>query len=189
MPHTPARDASGARKRAATGANVGNGASPDGGKGRIVKWFGTFTDIHDLKMAEEALRESDEQARRQNAELENIYQATPVGLSLLDRDFRFVRLNETMAKIEGASVEQALGREAREAPPIMADRLEPVFKRVIRTGRPIMNLEIRAETLREPGVERDWLASYYPVKAADGSVQGIGCVVLDITERKRAEEV
>ncbi len=169
-------------------ANVGNGASPDGGKGRIVKWFGTFTDIHDLKMAEEALRESEEQARRQNAELENIYQATPVGLSLLDRDFRFVRLNETMAKIEGASVAQALGRTAREVTPKMADRLEPVFKRVIRTGRPIMNLEIRAENPREPGVERDWLASYYPVKAADGSVQGVGCVVLDITERKRAEE-
>src|SRR5262249_54465184 len=92
----------------------GNGVALNGGKGRIVKWFGTFTDIHDLKMAEEALRESEEQARRQSAELENIYQAAPVGLSLLDRDFRFVRLNETMAKIEGSPVEQALGREARE---------------------------------------------------------------------------
>jgi PAS domain S-box-containing protein len=168
--------------------NGGNGVGLNGGKGRIVKWFGTFTDIHDLKMAEEALRESEEQARRQNAELENIYQATPVGLSLLDRDFRYVRLNETMAKIEGASVTQALGRMAREVTPIMANRLEPVFKRVIKTGRPIMNLEIRAEAPREPGLDRDWLVSYYPVKAADGSVQGIGCVVLDITERKRSEE-
>jgi PAS domain S-box-containing protein len=169
-------------------ANAGNGAALDGGKGRIVKWFGTFTDIHDLKIAEEALRESEEHARRQNAELENIYQATPVGLSLLDRDFRFVRVNETMARIDGASVSRSLGRTAREVTPEIADRLEPVFKRVVKTGRPIMNLEIRVETPREPGVERDWLASYYPVKAADGSVQGIGCVVLDITERKRAEE-
>ncbi len=165
-----------------------NGAAGEGGKGRIVKWFGTFTDVHDLKVVQEALRESEEQARRQNAELENIYQATPVGLSLLDRDFRFVRLNETMAKIDGATVERALGRTAREVTPKMADRLEPVFKRVMRTGQPIMNLEIRAETPRQPGIERDWLASYYPVKAADGSVQGIGCVILDITERKRAEE-
>ncbi|MBO0859066.1 MAG: PAS domain-containing protein [Chloracidobacterium sp.] len=169
-------------------AGGGNGVTHNGVKGRIVKWFGTFTDIHDLKMAEEALRESEEQARRQNAELENIYQATPVGLSLLDRDFRYVRLNETMAKIDGASVDRALGRTAREVTPKMADRLEPVFKRVIKTGRPFMNLEIRAEAPCEPGVGRDWLASYYPVKAADGSVQGIGCVVLDITERKRAEE-
>src|SRR5262249_59489414 len=108
----------------------------------IVKWFGTFTDIHDLKMAEEALRESEERPRGKKAELENIYQATPVGLSLLDRDFRYVRLNETMAKIEGASVEQALGRSARDVTPKMADRLEPIFKRVVRTGRPILNREI-----------------------------------------------
>jgi PAS domain S-box-containing protein len=52
-----------------------------------------------------------------------------------------------------------------------------------------MNQEIHGATPLQPGVERDWLASYYPLKAADGSVQGVGSVVLEITERKRAEEV
>ncbi|MGH9752770.1 MAG: PAS domain-containing protein, partial [Blastocatellia bacterium] len=177
------------RKRDGENGAVGarNGATLDSGKGRILKWFGTFTDIHDLKITEDALRLSEEHARQQNAELETIYQATPVGLSLLDRDFRIMRINETLAEIDGVTVDQALGRTTRELTPGVADRLEPIFKRVIKTGRPIMNIEIHGETPREPGVERDWLASYYPVKAADGSVQGVGCVVLEITERKRAE--
>ncbi len=175
------------RGRLTFGANGGNAPLLSGDKGKVVKWFGTFTDIHDLKMAEEALRESEEQARRQNAELENIYQTAPVGLALVDRDFRFMRINETLAGINGGAANESLGRTVREILPGLAERLEPVYKRIIRTGRPIMNLDIHGVTTREPGIERDWLASYYPVKATDGSVQGIGCMVLEITERKRAE--
>ncbi len=45
------------------GANGGNGAMSNDEKGRIVKWFGTFTDIHNLKMAEAGVRESEERLR------------------------------------------------------------------------------------------------------------------------------
>ena len=34
---------------------------------------------------------------------------------------------------------------------------------------------------------RHWLASYYPVRV-DGEIIGVGNVVVDITERKEAEE-
>ena len=39
--------------------------------GRIVRWFGVSTDIHDRKLAEEALRASDEQLREAHARLED----------------------------------------------------------------------------------------------------------------------
>ncbi|MGE0130785.1 MAG: PAS domain-containing protein [Blastocatellales bacterium] len=155
--------------------------------GRAVSYGGINLDVTERKRAEEALRESEERLRRQNAELENIYQAAPIGLSLIDRDFRILRINETLAEIEGVTVGQSLGRTVREALPAFADRLEPILKRVIKTGRPTMNLDIHGVTSSEPGIERDWLASYYPVKDADGSVQGVGSVVLEITELKRAE--
>ena len=40
---------------------------------------------------------------------------------------------------------------------------------------------------RRPGEARYWLASYYPVRM-DARSSAIGIVVVDITERKQAEE-
>jgi PAS domain S-box-containing protein len=40
------------------------GAAVRGGDGAIVRWIGTATDIHDLKVADEALRESEERLAR-----------------------------------------------------------------------------------------------------------------------------
>ncbi len=43
--------------------NSGNGDSSNEEKGRVLKWFGTFTDIHDLKMVEGVVRESEARLR------------------------------------------------------------------------------------------------------------------------------
>ncbi len=48
-------------------------------------------------------------------------------------------------------------------------------------------MEIRGTTPAQPGVERDWLASYYPIK--DGArVVGINAVIQEITDLKRAQQ-
>jgi PAS domain S-box-containing protein len=48
-------------------------------------------------------------------------------------------------------------------------------------------VEIRGTTPAQPGVERDWLASYYPIK--DGArVVGINAVVQEITDLKWAQQ-
>ena len=43
-------------------------------------------------------------------------------------------------------------------------------------------------TPANPNEERYWLTSYYPLKAEDGTVQGLSSLVQDITDRKRAEK-
>jgi PAS domain S-box-containing protein len=115
--------------------------------------------------------------------------SAPVGLAFLDRDFRFERLNEALAEMIGAPVEANLGRTVQEMVPRIWPTLEPLLQRVLTTEEPIVNIEVTGETLAAPGKERAWLVSYYPVRVWQRTISGIGVVVVEITERKRAEAI
>jgi PAS domain S-box-containing protein len=54
-------------------------------------------------------------------ELIQLYANAPIGLALVDRDHRFVRVNERLAAINGRSVADHLGRTIREVIPKLAD--------------------------------------------------------------------
>ena len=61
--------------------------------------------------AQAALREREARIRDQLEELDALYSHAPVGLALLDRDLRFVRVNEALARINGApAAEHRAGR-------------------------------------------------------------------------------
>ena len=157
--------------------------------GSVLRWIGTSTDIHDRRQAELALRESRTEAERQAEELVRLYQTSPAGLAFIDRDLRFVRINRTLADINGLPVDAFIGRGVREVLPAdLADRLEPIIRRVVEEGQPAMNVEIGGEPLAEREHVRSWLANYYPLKNREGAVLGVNAVVQDITERKRTEE-
>ena len=136
----------------------------------------------------EALRESEELSRTRLAELKTIYATAPIGLCFMDTNFRFVSINEELAKINGLAVEEHLGRTLREVLPDIADYIEPSYREVIETGSTVEGLEIHGTTRAQPGVERDWLANFYPVKDAADGVVGINVVVQEVTARKQAEE-
>jgi PAS domain S-box-containing protein len=156
--------------------------------GEPYRVVGIAEDITDRARAVGALRSSEETARRQLAEIEAIYTTAPVGLAFIDRDFRYIRINERLAQMNGFSVEAHMGRKLQELLPEIGALQEPVFRQLIETGKPVFNLEVRSITPAQPGVERDWLASYYPLKGSDGTILGINMTVLEITERKRIEK-
>ena len=54
------------------------------------------------------------------------------------------------------------------------------------TGVPEVEVELSGETPARPGVEREWVASYWPVRS-DGAPVGVGTVVFEVTERRAAE--
>lgn len=120
-------------------------------------------------------------------ELETIYDTAPIGLCFQDRDLRYVRINETLAEINGVSIEAHVGHTLHEAIPVVADALEPIFRHVLETGEPLLNQELRLATQGQPDVMRDWLASYVAVKKPDGEVLGVNVTVQEITELRKAE--
>ncbi|WP_426755673.1 ATP-binding protein [Myxococcus sp. Y35] len=130
-------------------------------------------------------RQAHTDAQRSLAQLDALLASMPMGIALLDRDLRFVRLNQAMADINGHSREAHLGRLFQEmAPATAVETFEPMFRRVIEKGDSAEPTEFTI-----PGDPRAWQVSFHPVRTPDNTVLGLSCTVVDITHHKRAEAV
>jgi PAS domain S-box-containing protein len=134
--------------------------------------------------AQEATRAKEESL----ALLNTILASAPVGLGFLDRELRYVRLNPALAAINGRPLEAHLGRTPLEVNPQLPPVVESLRRYALETGKPVVNAEVSGETHAAPGQVRHWLVSYYPVRTPTGHLFGLGIIVVDITERKQAEE-
>lgn len=155
--------------------------------GQVVGLSGVLEEITDLRHAEEQWRASEALARRSLDEIQAYYDTAPIGLCVLDRDLRFLRVNDRLAAINGLSVAAHLGRTVREVLPTLADTVEPLFQRILANGEPLLNLEIAGETAAQPGVTRVWRENFHPLRDAEGQVSGINVMVEEITALKQAE--
>lgn len=146
-------------------------------------------DITDRKQAQNQLRENEIRIRRQLAELDLVYKTTPVGLCFVDTNLRYIRLNECLAAINDRSIAEHIGRTVREVIPEMADMVERIYRQVLATQTPVLDLEVKAETKQQPGVLRDWQISFYPVIDESGTLLGVSTVLAEITDRNQAKRV
>jgi two-component system, cell cycle sensor histidine kinase and response regulator CckA len=119
--------------------------------------------------------------------INELFESTPNGIGLWDRNLRYVRVNRALAAINGLPPEAHVGKHLRDVVPALADRLEPLYQQVLRTGKPLINIELEGETGGFPDEQRFWRASYYPVHGTDGEVEGVGVIVVDMTDSRRAE--
>ena len=156
--------------------------------GRYVMSRSTVFDITERRLARQALRQSTELVRLRLAEIEQIYRYAPVGLCNFDREYRYVRINDRLAQINGFPPEAHIGKTIWEMVPQLADQLKEIYRPVYERGEPVLDIEIHGRTHMDPETDHDWLASYFPLKSDSGEVVGMTAVVLDITERKRTEQ-
>jgi PAS domain S-box-containing protein len=154
------------------------GAVADEHERRPSRLIGSVQDVTELA---EAMRRSDESRTL----IETLLSTAPVGFAFVDRQFRIVRINQTLAEVNGAPPQDQLGRTVAEVVPDVWAKMESVYRSVLDTGKPVVNLEVDRE-LGKTGDGRHWLASYYPV-IIEEEVVGVGVVVVDITDRKEAE--
>lgn len=153
---------------------------------QVTGWIGTITNIDDIKRSEALVRQSQQQLQQQLAEIEAIYQSAPIGLGVLDRNLRFMRINQQLAEINGLPVEAHIGKTVRELLPGLTESAEQPLRSVLTTGEPLLNVKIHGETPAQPGVMRNWLEHFFPLKNGD-RVIGISIVCEEITERMQVE--
>jgi PAS domain S-box-containing protein len=152
-----------------------------GERGAVVAISAIARDITRQKRLEAELT-------RREQQLESFFMASTAGMAILDSELCFFKLNETLAAINGVPLQQHLGRSVAEILPQLGPVLEPTLRKVLMTGEPILNHEISGETAANPGIIRHWVASYFPIRIGANRAEGLGAVVVEISERKRAEE-
>ncbi|HEY1552219.1 MAG TPA: ATP-binding protein [Kofleriaceae bacterium] len=100
--------------------------------------------------------------------------AAPVGIAVLDRDLRFIRVNAALAAINGRAADEHIGRAWHELAAESAPHVETMLRGVIATGQSVRDLEL------ETG-DHCYLVSYFAVGA------GVGAIVVEMTHKKHAQ--
>jgi serine phosphatase RsbU (regulator of sigma subunit)/PAS domain-containing protein len=124
-----------------------------------------------LAAAEAELRKLGE---RRLAELDAVFREAPLGLAFVDRELRFLRVNEALAGMNDRPAADHLGREIRN------DDVRGALQEVLRSGEPVLDRELTIGG-------RTFLASYFPVRDGGDDFLAVGAAVIDVTERMRAE--
>jgi len=143
-----------------------------GSDGGIMKWIGTATEIEDAVETSELLQ--------------TLQEAAPIGFGFVDRDYRYVRVNQRLADMNGRSIEEHLGRTVAEIVPDLWPQIEPAYRRVL-AGSAVIGENLTGTTAAASDGTHYWLVDMYPVRVRE-EIRGIGLVVVDITERREAEE-
>ena len=148
--------------------------------GRPSRVTGTHLDVTQRTRAEEALRESEEQYRA-------VFDNAVIGIDLLDQNGRILQVNRALSEMLGYSQEELrqltfLDLTYPEDKEISSSNLEALAE-----GK-IDWYKLEKRYLRKDGgiVLGDLFTS--PVRDATGKHTGTVDVIVDITERKKAEE-
>ena len=127
---------------------------------------------------EEHTKELERLSESSAAEFSAIFEQTPLGLTLFDRELRCLRSNPALGDLAGVVASEQQGRAVSE----LFGRFEPDltadFGRVLQTGRPVPNVRIT-------GRDRVCTVSLFPVRRRDGELIGVAAVVTDVTQRER----
>ncbi|MEZ5822957.1 MAG: PAS domain S-box protein [Xanthobacteraceae bacterium] len=148
--------------------------------GEIIRYEGVVRDITDQKRAEEAVSEG----RRL---LQQVIDTVPAVINVKDRELRYVLMNRYMAGIFGIDPQDAIGRTTGELMSRYgAEKTDEHDRRVLAAGRELGFYE--EEYKDSAGNMRQWLVNKLPLLDAEGEIENIVTVALDIGERKRGEQ-
>jgi diguanylate cyclase (GGDEF)-like protein/PAS domain S-box-containing protein len=146
------------------------------------------SDREDAQRLEEDLRAANRGLAHTVARYEMLLSKLPVGIAFVDRDFRIIHINEMLAAVNGSSVAEQVGQLLASVIPDLWPQLEPVYRQVLDSGDVVLDVELETPSTSDPARPQHWRTSHYPVWF-EGTVVGIGAVVVDVTERKIADQM
>ncbi len=149
-------------------------------RGRLLRWYGTSTDIDALKQTQEKLREDERELRR-------ITDAIPQAIVVLDPSGTALYANQAVLDYAGLEAADVIAPRFRERLFHAGDleRLRDERQSALGRGVPF-EAELRAR--RKDGVYRWFLIRYNPFRNEQGLLTRWYATGTDIDDRVRAEE-
>ncbi|GEM_PF-3450068 len=128
------------------------------------------------KIAEDALEILDQTLNR-----------SPIGFALIDKNFKFIRVNEALAEINDIEANMYLGKTIKEILPQYAESIEGNVAKVLRNGESftvLMNCPKKDESILKV------LVSYYPIRYPSSyELFGVGISMQDLSEQLRTTKL
>jgi signal transduction histidine kinase len=136
--------------------------------------------------------------------LDSMLANAPIGFAFFDHRLRMVRVNQFLAKMNDLPVSRHLGKEIEEVfVPSAAHKLKAGIQQVFETGHAVRDVEIVSDESTSGLLDhaspqnasagtneiRSWLANIYPVRTDAHTVRWVGVILVETTERRRAEAV
>jgi two-component system CheB/CheR fusion protein len=144
-----------------------------------------FADVTKVRQAQADLAHNEGLARRRSQEIETLYKTAPVGMAMVDRNRRFLRVNRHFGVLAAQSMDVLIGRTLEDMIPTLAERMAAPIAEVFEQVREVVNLDA---TVRINGeLARDFLIDFYPYEE-EGRVTAVGVVLKDVTEIRRLEK-
>jgi PAS domain S-box-containing protein len=119
--------------------------------------------------------------------LDVVLASAPIGFALLDRELRYLRVNEALAQLNGESRAAHIGRRAGELQPELGEEREAMLRRVLDEREAVVDVELVRGAQRKGGVDRQLRASFFPIVVDNGPPMGVGMFVAETTERRGLE--
>src|SRR6266478_1204981 len=146
--------------------------------GRIVKWYGTNTDLEERKRAEEALRSNEQSLRL-------IVDTIPGLVCTMSAAGEVELLNRQVLEYFGKTTEELKNWATSDAVhPDDLPRLIDAWRHSVETGQPY---EYELRQRRADGMYRWFQARGLPLRDTEGRITGWYLLLTDIDDRKKAE--
>ncbi|HEY9808766.1 MAG TPA: PAS domain S-box protein [Halomicronema sp.] len=143
--------------------------------------FATATDITTIKRLHR-------QFSSQQQRLNNLFSSSSFGIAVVDKELRFLEINQTLADIHGIKPAQHLGKTYRQTLPHLAPTLEPLLNKVLRSRTKTAYSQI-ITTSDDPENKRYWQLTVFAIEESPQVINCAGILVTEITHSKKQEQL